>query len=415
MSDEKESEAVKESVSEDTTRREVLSAVGGVSMATPFAAGVDVNWGTDESNPDRVEYVERLEHTNHEEVRREGAVPERTEVTDTIPRDHWLVVETAYDARDRIQKLIEQRTTDPLIMTGVTTITDGGQSKKAITVDRVTQRGVDSTSSPDIGIDEINSIVPDTVAGSVDGTTIDGIPVITREQTHEQTTDCNGYNYTSSFGKSIPGAARYRTTVCKPCSFATPAVDNGTGERKMLTGGHCGQEGIAVHQPDCGGEYDGEFDQSFDDKGIDFGSVKSAEYNDGGDVYKYKLADEGGDFYPNTHIEGIIPQSSLKYHEGDQGYEIVNHGARTGRTTGYIKNIKTNSSGHDIIATTAQNGGGDSGCSMYKEYQYSGTTSVYIAGISVWGRNGVDGKDCPFEVSLGNTMEYIENKLNVKV
>lgn len=411
MSDAEESDAAAESISTDTTRREVLSAVGGVPMSVPFAAGVDVNWGSDRPHSDRVEYVERLEHTNPTEVRREGAAPERTEVTDTVSRDHWLVVETAHDAKNRVQKLISQHTSDPLIMTGVTTITDGGQSKKAVTVDRITQKGVDSTTSPDIGIDELKGIVPDTAAGSVEGTTVDGIPVITREQTRKETVDCSKYTYTEDYGESIPGAARYEAG-CSTASLGTPAVDNDTGERKMLTCGHCFKYGDTVRQPTCGTSYDGEKNKKFKNPGIDFASIKPPNNKSGKDIYKYRLASESEGFYTDRYISGIITKSSLKYNEGDTGYEIVNQGARTGRTTGYIKNVKTNKEGHDVVSTTAQNGKGDSGCPIYKEYENSGVYSVYIIGINAWGR---DGSDCPFSKSGGNIIEYIENKLKVKV
>lgn len=412
MSDAEESDAAAESISTDTTRREVLSAVGGVPMSVPFAAGVDVNWGSDRPHSDRVEYVERLEHTNPTEVRREGAAPERTEVTDTVSRDHWLVVETAHDAKNRVQKLISQHTSDPLIMTGVTTITDGGQSKKAVTVDRITQKGVDSTTSPDIGIDELKGIVPDTATGSVEGTTVDGIPVITREQTRQKTVDCE-YSYTEDYGKDIPGGAKYEAR-CGTCSFATPATDNKTGERKILTAGHCGsQGGDSVHQPSCGTSYDGEIDQRLDnDNSLDMASVKSAEYDKGSDIYRYRLANSDGSFYSNRYINGIITQDSLKYNEGNTSYEIVSQGARTGQSSGYIKEVKTSSNGDDVIWTSATVGKGDSGCPMYKEYQNGGIYSVYIAGIQAWGG---EAKDCPINGCGGNTIEYAEDKLNIKV
>lgn len=417
MSETEQNDTTAESSGTDTTRREVLSAVGGVSMTAPLAAGVDVNWGSDTPASDRVEYVERLEHTNPTAVRREGAAPERTAVTDTVSRDHWLAVETAYDARDRILKRIQRRVGDPQVFVGVTTVTDGGQSRKAITVDRVVVEGRDSTSRPSVGLDEIKDVVPDTASGSADGTTFDGIPVVPRNQRVQETVDCDSFAYTGAFS-DIPGGAKFELGSCSSnCSFATPANDDETSETKMLTAGHCFNDANIVYQPACFTEGDGEVDQIYrEDDGLDFGSVKAPDGQEGYKLYTQRLADKNSEYYTDRYISGIITNDSLRMNEGDSSYEIVNHGSRTGRTTGYIKNVKTNSLGHEVVWTTATTGGGDSGCPLYKEY-YNGTTyQVYIAGISAWGRGGSPGDDkCPFNQSGGNTMEYVENKLGVTV
>lgn len=415
MSDSNETNSTGEPGTQGSSRRRVLSAVGGVSLTGPLAPGVDVRWGTENERSDRVEYVERLRHTNPKEVRENGAKPEREPVIDTISRDHWLVTETAHDARRSIQKRIEQFTTDPLIMTGVTTITDGGQRKKAITIDHVTREGPESTRSPDISFDRLKGAVPDTASGTVDGTTIDGIPVVSRNRTYHDTASCNGYNYTDSFGDSMPGGAKIEIG-CGSCSFGAPAYDDSADERRMLTGGHCLNEGELVQQPRCFGHGDGYGDQVQDPQGADFATVRAPDDHEGWEIYKKRLADDGGDFYPDRYISGRLNDSTIKYNEGNKSYTVYNHGARTGRTSGYIKEIKTNSQGHKVIWTSAENGGGDSGCPIYKEYYNGSNYRVYIAGISVWGAGGDPGNDnCPYASSGGNTMEYIEDQLGVTV
>lgn len=413
MSDSTESDAERGSTDTDTTRREVLSAVGGVSMVAPLATSTNVSRGGNNPASDRVEYVERLKHTNPVEVRRDGAAPERTQVTDTVSRDHWLVVETAHDARDRVQELIEQHTTDPLVMTGVTTITDGGQSKKAVTVDRTVQKGADSESSPDVELDELKGIVPDTVAGSVDGTTIDGIPVITRERTEQKTNECDGYSFSGNYEEQIPGGSKYQTESCGSCTFGTAATDDETGNGRMITAGHCLNKDEVVRQPDCHGAEDGVTVQSSDIGKRDFASVTVPTTKSGEKLYYRQLADYNGTYHLGRTVRGIITESSLRYHEGDESYQIGKHGARTGRQYGYIKNIKTNSSGHRTVYTTNTTGVGDSGGPYYKEYQQTARFfETYIVGISIW---GVGGNDCPYPESAGNTMEYVEEELGVTV
>lgn len=415
MSDASDKSSAGEPSANESTRRRVLSAVGGVSLTGPLMPGVDIAWGPNTENSDRVEYVERLRHTNPKEVRENGAKPEREPVTDTISRDHWLVTETAHDARASVQESIEQLTTHPLVMTGVTTITDGGQRKKAVTVDHITREGEESVRSPDVSFDRLKGILPDTVSGEVDGTTIDGIPVVSREQTYYDTVSCDGYDYTASFGNSIPGASKIEIG-CGSCSFGAPAYDDSADQRRMLTGGHCLNEDDLVQQPACFTHGDGYGDQVRDPSGADFASVRAPDDHDGWEIYKKRLADDGGDFYPDRYISGRLNDSTIKYNEGDTSYTVYNHGARTGRTSGHITEIKTNSDGHKVVWTSAQNGGGDSGCPIYKEYYNGSNYRVYIAGISVWGAGGDPGSDsCPYDKSGGNTMEYIEDQLGVTV
>ena len=214
----------------------------------------------------------------------------------------------------------------------------------------------------------------------------------------------------------MPGASKIEID-CGECSFGIPATnDNKPYDTKMITGGHCLYDDALVQQPACFTNGDGKADQIFDLDNKDFGSVVAPDGEDGYDIYRQRLADYDGEFYPDRYISGIITTDSLRQNEGNTSYTVFNHGARTGRTSGYIKNVRKNSSGHVEVVTTAETGGGDSGCPLYREYENSNVYGVYIAGISVFGKGGSPGDDdCPFNNSGGNTMEYIETELEASV
>lgn len=68
-------------------------------------------------------YIRSYLHTNHQEVVERGATPERTPVYDTMPRNQWVRIKSAQDARRQVAKQVRARNED--IQTYVTTNSNG--------------------------------------------------------------------------------------------------------------------------------------------------------------------------------------------------------------------------------------------------------------------------------------------------
>lgn len=397
-------------------RRRFLNTLAGLGISATtlnylsqeVLADLAVDW------KEEVPYVERLRHSNPEEVR-SGSPPKREPIFATIPREKWVQVESAHDAAARVERIIKSKGLgNKFIEAGVTTVISGNHAKKAVLVNYVEWKdNTGKIETPEITYDELNDILPATIAGSIADEVVEDIPVVLRQETRVTEATCKKYWYDSDFDHDIPAGCKFESnSYCVPCTLGTPAYNNGTDERNMVTAAHCIDDNVSkLYQPSCDLHVDGYVEDYLIENNADFGIIHPPTSHEGWELYKYRLADDDGTFKDNRYIEGRLNWSTIKYHEGDTSYVIKRQGIRTGTTSGYITSTNTNN-GHPAFWTNCETYDGNSGGPYYKEYESSGTYSVYIAGIHAWGAGG---DSCPRDKGGGNAMEHIEDVLNITV
>jgi hypothetical protein len=245
-------------------RRRFLTTLGklGLSAGTLSHLTADALANVTSDPSDEVPRLDKLKHANHEAVERGDDPPEKEAVYYTIPRDEWVVVETAHNAAERLEAAFERRIAsavdnsldDPTanLKFGVTTITSGHTRKKAVVVEYRRFISQDGTvvGEPDVGFEWVREHAPDTVTGSVgsgDQQEIrSDIPVVVRQRTVDQQAYYDG-EY-----RPVPGGCQiqdgYDTEFGTVC---TPAWDNDNGEYVMVTVGHLveGERDHLIYQP----------------------------------------------------------------------------------------------------------------------------------------------------------------------
>lgn len=364
-----------------------------------------------ELTDDPTEEVPRLstvEHVNHEAVVKEGAPPEREPNYYTISRDEWAVVESAHDAKDKVNRLLSSIPGTDGVTAGVTTITNNQSSEEAVVVKRtITKKRDGQTVSPTISEQKLRDELPASVSGTAgDGATavtIEDIPVIVETETLSQRAYYD-YNY-----RPVPGGPQIDddNTDGWEGTGGTPAYNNDAGKYDLVTAGHIlsGSDGDRIHQPDF----------ALDDSNY-IGPRRDNKYNDPGTAdpafdagvidldpdEKYQLADDDGT-YRDRHIVGIVAEDEIRDNKGNTSYELHKQGNKTGINKGSITEV------YDVsYDTNADDGNGDSGGPHYKEvwddnYMFY---KVYIAGIHYAGTGSS---------SRATMMDEIETRYSLSV
>lgn len=382
-------------------RRRFLQTLAGLGVS-----GAALNHMTKDAfaeltgnSEDEVPRLEALVHTNHDEVER-GAQPERKPIYYTISREKWAIVESAHDAREKIEKrLTEQMDLDPGVM--VRTITSGQHQQKAVVAEYpIIEKSSGETITPDISYEDFSDMIPaktDGIAGrgTEQATKIENIPVLVERQPVKQL-------YYSAQYRPVPGGCAFDPDPDNATgTIGTPAYDRKHDREALLTAKHVidGSSYEYIHQPDstCDGSYIGNADRYKRFSGFDAGVInpsRNTEYDLA--LYGSGCNDSGG--YRNRDVAGKIASSTLRDNEGNEDYKLTKQGKSSGQTSGYITNVSDNA-----FRTTAGIQSGDSGGPFYKNY--SGDLTL-IAGIAYASQSGD---------SKATQMDVIEDELRVRV
>lgn len=419
-------------------RRRFMGAIGALGAPTAVKNLISQNQFEQlVEDPDKeVPIIERHQHTNPAEIRK-GAAPEREAIYGKISRDRWERVEAAHDAADSIRGALNSISRSPLLEIEVTTLhSRSGGYEKAIQVNwtRLHEEVFDqdrnevrkSVNSPSISKDRLETLLPSAIKGTARDDQnkewrTEKLPVIVQE-VNRAPQSCKRYYYTDDY-TDIPGGAKIdcsgeqlqapKGTIC------TPAYDNDSDTRRMLTAGHNlepnGDDNQNIYQPgNSDFDVDGKQVNSktrFDGLHKDHGLVKAPNQT-GEDKYAYRLASDDGGYKQDMYIDGITSWMTLKYHEGDQDYTIHRQGARTGTHTGYITGILTDGK---RIKTSMVSASGDSGGPYYRVSEnFDGTKSVSIAGMHNYGDPDSTCSDLKSGAS-GHSITFLEEELNLTV
>lgn len=372
-----------------------------------------------------VPHIRRWVHTNSEQVAK-GAKPKRKPVYGKVARWRWRKAEIARHAAKKIEKKLENDLDKPRgVEVGVTNISNETKAVQVLlksTRKAPNQRDGDrQLVEPSISKDEVEHNLPSKATGQIQADKNDTLAAVKMDEAHsakvpviiEEQTDtegaCQKWKYDTEYGNDIPGGCKITLgeIYAKVGSTCTPAYDNATNERVMLTAGHNIDGSVDdVYQPggslNTGGA-DGIVGEHTKNLTEDFGYIRPPDSRST-PLYKYTLASQGGG-YISAGINGSISWSTVTYRQGDQDWTVYKQGVRSGRTEGYIESIR-NSSTHKIT-TTAGMDNGDSGGLMYT------LDSLGIGALGV--AASFNGGGCPGDVTIGNTIEYVESEYNMTV
>lgn len=363
------------------------------------------------SNPRKeVPYVKLLRHTNPAEVKN-GAVPKREPIWDTIPRSKWVRVEAAHDGAKKINSLLDRTFGSKLISAGVKSRNEDPYQKEIAVTYATIQHSDGTVSSPSVPFSEVESTLPSSISGKAgggnDAETIESIPLVAEKQRHVEDGDCPGDVYNEDQGDMIPGGTRIGDSGDNGTT-GTAATRDSDGQNVMISCGHVLENSDHFHQP---GDYKSDEDldvvNATNSGPDDYGYAKPY----GGETFYRELASNHGGWKP-TDVKGIVTWDTLKNHEGDTNYEIRKQGNRTGTSKGHITETVEFSGGEKKVWTSCTRGGGDSGGPHYRRIQFNRTDETYITAIHAWGRY-TDG--CGTGEAGGNPVEYIENELSLTV
>lgn len=361
---------------------ESLAALGVTGTALTNAsksalAESDVDLGNE------VPMVRVWKHTNHEEVVENGAKPEREPEYFGVPRDQWVKVQSARDAAERLRNQLDV----PGVQVGVTTVTRGQKPRKAVVVKHQTEEyDWQDDFSPGVSVEDLRDELPATMTGVAGRGTekaraVKGIPVVTKQQQVDFTDDAvstaASYDYDCNY-RPVPAGCAWRTEKGNVCTTGTPVHDDDHNENRLVTASHCF---LSYDATDCRQNYgSGDEIGTRDKDKINFDHPPNlfdaavVDLNSGTDVRR-DLADEQCDTYRDPGIAGTMDDDWLHQLE-DNGYNVTKQGARTGISSGTVKEVYDT---YFEVDTTIN--GGDSGCPFYKNRTDSFATYTYIGGI----------------------------------
>jgi len=393
----------------DTTRR--LARMGRRRFLETLAGfgvtGAALNHMTQDvlakTNPDldnEVPFLKGMVHTNHKEVLN-GAPPEREPIYFNVPRDEWVVIDSARDAARQVEKLDTLKGTG--IIAGVTTRVRGGHQQKIILVQYpIEQYEWGETYRPRVEFSELTDRLPATVdgvagRGSDFAVVVEDIPVIA-ERMYNELEYIYDYKY-----RPVPAGCEWKTEEGNPCTIGTPVYDNDANEYRLVTASHCFYSyGEDCHQPDqgTGDSLVGRRDPDKMDFRRDplFDAAVVNVYHGNADTY-YRFADDNGRY--RGDIDGSMSQDRLSYLENNNG-TVTKQGTRTGISSGEVTCVSSSA-----FRVDTRHKDGDSGCPYYETF-YDNNFNRYITNIAGVHRGGSGD-------AQATQMENIENRWSVEV
>ncbi|WP_158055363.1 chymotrypsin family serine protease [Halorussus halophilus] len=350
------------------------------------------------SNPEKeVPRLLGLVHTNHKEVVSNNAVPEREPRFYTIPRDEWARTEAVHNAATRISRRF---TSEPFIEVEVSS----SDSELGIAVHYYEVHHADGTeSTPNISFEKVKEAVPSRTDGSVTSNgkeykTTDLKVTVHKSRAKEQATFNSNY-------RPVPSGVQMGLSNECCCTLGTPATALQDNSQVWVTAGHCINRtaGNNVHQPKnplIGSNKIGESRQYTQKGNGDLGTVVSS-----GPDNSYNIADKNGSY--GWQVSGVLSRDKLKDMHSN-GESLYQQGRTTGRNTGKILGVKTNSPERVKIDHNVK--GGDSGGPFF---HITTDNLALIAGINHASID--DDGDGTFDEARGDIMAWAEEVLDVRV
>lgn len=340
----------------------------------------------------------------------ENAPPKREPNYYTITRDEWAVVETAHDAKNKVNRLLSTIPGTEHVKAGVTTITNNHTPEEAVIVKRtVTEKSEGNAIEPTISEQDLRDKLPASVNGTVgeggNAETIEDIPIVVETETLSQST-----HYNSKY-RPVPGGPQLDNEDSDDWegTGGTPAYNNDAGKYDLVTAGHVisGGNGDILHQPiksyssDYNDVVGTRRDDKYDDPGSPDPGFDAGVINLDPDK-KLQLAASGGG-YRDRHIVGVVGRDEIKDNKGNSTYKLHRQGNKTGVKSGSITEVYNVS-----YDTDADENNGDSGGPHYKEEWDENLMfwKVKIAGIHYAG-NGT--------TSRATMMKEIEDRYSLSV
>jgi len=353
------------------------SAIPGITQET-YADLID-------DPQEEVPRVAAFVHTNHEEVK-QGAAPKRVPIYYKIPREQWVRVESAYDARQRIKTMLDDRP-EPIDVWVTTNSNDEKQIKVEIyndgslgthslrAIETSIPASVDGVAGPRTESEEVVADIPVTVKRTkiASSNSADEKPSVEPKSVSKN--DIDDFKYWHDWNEIPAGAAanfEYDLGYEGQGTLCTPVKD-GTKEL-MLTAGHNLRRsnltlvGAAGKPPEGDHEFDEEKysdDGSVGTDNLDAGLLDTTSLNvDMQYAYATDYGTTTGD------ITGTVSKSKLKDIEdnGTSTYETFwRQGAKTGRNSVFgIAEVGSNAFRTTLSSSNTENG--DSGGPYHIEF-----------------------------------------------
>ena len=342
-------------------RRGFLKTLAGLGVSAATLDGLDKDTFEELIDDPKTEVprVHSYVHTNHEAVVENGAAPTRKPIYYKIPRHQWVRVEAAHDARDRIGAKIEKSHAAAFVTTN-------SNGEKLIRI-----RVYDDGSLGSDAVDQVEQTVPETIDGVAGrGTDIEekvqDIPVtVVREKIDPRPLpDDASWDpmYWDDWDAVPAGACGYFENVFGdpfPATLCAPVYDDSDGSHKMITAGHCTENGDSVAGRKPKDEMGFTVEKDDNSSGVGPGSFDAALLD--GVAMQYTFATDYGT--TSGEILGTVSESKLKDIEdnGTGKYETFKRqGARTGESTQFgITEIQSEGFVTDLDESKTK--GGDSG------------------------------------------------------
>jgi len=249
------------------------------------------------SDPEEeVPRAEAFVHTNHEEVKN-GARPIRQTRVYTIPRDEWIITESAADAASSLAAELRQQTHTSV---QVSKEVDGQNETMVIEPQYTIKRYASGEFRPDISFREFSESFSNTITGSIEGHSRE-FDIRPKKVTQRQ--DCLDY-YTNDYNPIPAGCEMTAEEDISSCgTLCTPAYDNDLGTHILTTAGHLvdHESGREVWQPAVTAySADAISDKTDDveDDDTDFATLQPTS------SYTYKIANDNGGY--NEEITGTV-------------------------------------------------------------------------------------------------------------
>lgn len=338
--------------------------------------------------------LKALRHANDSGISN-GEEPKREAIYYTIPRDRWEYIEGVAKAANRVDRyfnsdlitaIFKKKGSELVIQPHYTKVVKpSGEELK-----------------PSKKIHQVKSELPNRVTGSLDKkntSAIEKIPVLSPTN---ETKRMNAY-FDDDYYQNVPGGCESQV-LDETGTLCSPAWDNDRGEFVLTTAGHLvTAEDYRMYQPSSTAEVNGWTDKKVfqNGGGYDYGTIDNIS------GYQYEMA--GGDIYKKYDTSGSLGGDAIKDMAYNNEY-LFNQGRTTGRKFTKIEDVWVNDFREPYkIQVNATTSSGDSGGPYFTE---SSSDSVDIAGIHSTSVSYGDNKS---DDSRGNTMNYIESHLNIKV
>lgn len=385
-----------------SNRRNFIKGLLGIGASATAAAlfTKDSLAAIDYDAETEVPRIHGYERVNTEEIRNEGASPVYEPIYESIPREKWVEVETAHDARERVAARLSDLEQEPRVAVGWQT--SRGKPRRAIVVEHETERSRDGPRNrrPEMSFDEfsdqVKELIPDEVHGTAGRgtdaeTTVESIPLKIEQVEGAE----HQWDYDHEYRSEGVPAGCYIHNGDSAGTLGPFMFDSHYGEWIFLTAAHVanGSSNGKMYQNDpvSNGHFaDVNWTKTKKDGSFDASVLNHLQF--GG---SWDFAADSWDSYQGPTIEGRQSMSGLK--DMEFSGTIYKQGIATGRSSGTVHNVGSNS-----FKTDCDEDNGDSGGPYWVEKSSGGALA-----------SGIHYKGTGFGFAYGTIMDVIVDEFNL--